>query len=120
MQFLLLSKADGGLFDRDELEQVFRSNSHFRDLQFDTPVGDLIACQYAEPDDWTLIHLGRDRQAISLNQTWGAALRAVLCIQNAIGVPMRLLNDDYTFDLTFSNISTVEQLETAIDQARTS
>ena len=30
---------------------------------------------------------------------------------------MRLYNDDYTFDLTFSGISTVDELEAAMDNA---
>jgi hypothetical protein len=31
-----------------------------------------------------------------------------------------MVNDDYSFDLTFSDISTVEELEAAMDHARTS
>jgi hypothetical protein len=119
MQFLLLFKADGSLFDRSELERVFRSNTHFRDVRFDTPVGDLIECEYVDADDSTLIHLGKDRESVFLNHTWGAALRAVLAIQQSLGIPMRLFNDDYTFDLTFSDISTVEELEAAMENART-
>ena len=119
MQFLLLYKANGSLFDRSEMEQVFRSDAHFKDLRFDTPGGDLIECEYVGPDDWTLIHLDKDRQSIFLSHTWGAALRAVLVIQKALAIPMRVFNDNYTFDLTFSGIATVEELEAAMEDART-
>jgi hypothetical protein len=120
MQFLLLYKADSSLFDRSEVEHVFRSDPRFKDLRFDTPGGDLIECEYVETDDRTIVNLDNDRQAIFLSHTWGAALRAVLVIHKSLGIPLRLINDDYTFDLTFSDISTVEELETAMDHARTS
>ena len=120
MQFLLLFKADGALFEESEVAQVFRSNASFTDVRFHTPGGDLIACTYVEPDDWTLINLGTDRKSIFFSSTQGAALRAVLIIQQALGEPMRVFNDDYTFDLTFSGISTVEELEAAMENARTS
>jgi hypothetical protein len=120
MQFLLLYKADSSLFDQSEVEQVFRSNPNFKNLQFNTPGGDLIACRYVERDDWTLINLDHDRQSIFFSDTRGAALRAVLLIQKSLGIPLRMVNDDYSFDLTFSDISTVEELETAMGNARTS
>lgn len=120
MQFLLLFRADSTLFDPSEVERVFRSHSSFLDLRLNTPVGDLIECEFIEANDRTLICLDQDRQAISLSKAGGAALNAVLIIQQALGVPMRVYNDSYTFDLTFSDISTVEELEAAMDNARTS
>jgi hypothetical protein len=44
----------------------------------------------------------------------------VLIVQKALGIPLRLFYSSYTFDLTFSGISTVEELEAAMDNARTS
>lgn len=66
------------------------------------------------------MNIGDDRQSIYFSDTHGPALRAVLTIQQALGVPMRLYEDSYSFDLTFSDISTVEELEAAMDNARTS
>jgi hypothetical protein len=120
MQFLLLFKADSSLFELPEVEHVFRSNPHFQDLRIDTSFGDPIECEYVEPDDRTIIRLDKDRQSIFLTHTWGAALKAALTIQRALGIPMRMYNDDYTFDLTFSDIATVEELEAAMNNARTS
>ncbi len=120
MQFLLLLKADSSLFDQAELERIFRSNPNFKNLRVNAPGGDLIACRYVESDDLTLITLGEDRQSIVFSDTRGAALRAVLIVQQALGVPMRVYNDTYTFDLTFTDISTVEELEAAMDNAQTS
>ncbi len=120
MQFLLLFKANSGLFERSEIEQVFRSDPHFKDLRFDTPFGELIECRYVEPNDSASVSLNQDRQSLYFNSTCGAALKAVLIIQKALGVPLRVINDSYTCDLTFSDISTVEELEAAMENARTS
>ncbi len=119
MQFLLLFKADASSFDPSELELIFRSDPHFQDIRLNAPSGEPIDCVYRELDDWTLIHLDKDRDSIYFNSTQGAALSAVLTIQHALGVQMRVYNDSYTFDLTFSNIETVEELEAAMDNART-
>ena len=120
MQFLLLLKADASLFDPTEVEQVFRGDAHFQDVRFNTPVDTLIECEYGEPGDWTLVKLRTDRESIYFSHTWGAALRAVLAIQHGLKVPMRVYNDDYTFDLVFSDIKTVEELEVAMENAQTS
>jgi hypothetical protein len=120
MQFMLLCNADSSVFDQSEVERVFRANPSFRDMRVNTPVGDLIASKYVDSDDWTLIHLNKDRQSIFLSGTDGAALRAVLAIQRGLGIPLRLYDNTYSFDLTFSNIATVDELEAAMDNSPTS
>jgi hypothetical protein len=89
-------------------------------LRLDEPGGALLECEYVEPDDRTIIRLSGDASTISIYHTWGAALRAALLIQKSLEAPMRMVNDDYSFDLTFSNISSVEELEAAMESARTS
>ncbi|HEV3138315.1 MAG TPA: hypothetical protein VGZ26_10430, partial [Pirellulales bacterium] len=96
------------------------SCAEFTDLRFEEPGGALIECEYIEPNDRTIIRLSRDASTISMYHTWGAALRAALLIQKSLGIALRMVNDDYTFDLTFSDISTVEELEAAMENARTS
>lgn len=117
MQFLLLSNPDDSLFDASSVEHALRSCPQFTDFRSNDI--DLIECEYNEPDDSTLIRLGHDRETISVDSIRGASLRAVLLIQKALGQPLRLCNDDYTFDLTFSDITTVEDLEAAMDKAST-
>jgi hypothetical protein len=117
MQFLLLLNPDDSLFDASSVERALRSCPQFTDFHRNDI--DLIECQYKEPDDWTTIRLGNDRETISVDSTRGASLRAVLLIQKALGRPLRVFDDDGTFDLTFSDIATVEELEAAMDKART-
>lgn len=120
MQWLLLLNPDDSLFDFPSVERALRSCPGFTDFRLDDPFGSLIECQYEEPDSWTTIRLRGNRSVISLTSTWGAALKAVLLIQKSLGRPLRLINDDYTFDLTFSDIDTVEELEAAMERAGTS
>lgn len=120
MQWLLLLNPDDSLFDFSSVERALRSCPQFTKFRLDDPLGSLIECQYEEPDSWTIIRLRSDRSTISLKNTSGAALTAVLLIQKALGRPLRVFNDDYTFDLTFSDIATVEELEAAMDRASTS
>lgn len=119
MQFLLLSNPDFSPFDVASLERALRSYPQFTDFRLDLPDGTPIECEYKEPDDWTTISLDDDRETIFVDHIEGAALRAVLLIQKVLGRPLRMLNDDYTFDLTFSDIATVEELEAAMEEAGT-
>jgi hypothetical protein len=120
MQSLLLSNPDDSLFDVASVERAFRSCPQFTDVRLDDPCGSPIECKYEESDSRTTIRLSQDREAIYVDHTWGAALSAVLLIQKALGRPLRVYNDDYTFDLAFSDIATVEELEAAMEKASTS
>lgn len=120
MQSLLLIKADSSSFEPSQVEQVFRSDSRFRDLRPNTASGELTECDYVEHGDWAIVYLSEDRQSISFSNTGRAALQAVLIIQKALGIPLRLFDSSYTFDLTFAGLSTVEELEAATDNAPTS
>jgi hypothetical protein len=120
MQSLLVFKPDFTPFDPKVVEHAFRSRPEFSNLRFEEPGGALIECKYVEPTDWTIIRLSKNASTISLTDTWGAALRAALLIQKSLGIPLRMVDDDNSFDLTFSDISTVEELEAAMDNARTS
>ncbi|MGQ0637235.1 MAG: hypothetical protein ACT4QC_21715 [Planctomycetaceae bacterium] len=102
------------------MERALRSCPQFTDVRLDDPCGSPVECQYEEPDSRTTIRLCEDRDVIFIDHTWGASLSAVLLIQKALGRPLRLFDEDYTFDLTFSDIESVEELEAAMDKARTS
>jgi hypothetical protein len=120
MQFLMLFNPDFRPFEPKAVERAFRSCNQFTHFRMDDPHDSLIECQYKEHDDWTTIRLSGDANCISVNNTWGAALRAMLLIQQALGVPLRMVDDVNSFDLTFADISTVEELEAAMENARTS
>src|SRR3954454_18997111 len=120
MQSLLLVKPDFSSFEPSEVEQLFHSDHHFRDPRVDSSSGELSECDYVEGGNSTTIYLSDDRECLSIDDTGEAALKALLIVQKALGLPVRAFDSSYTFDLTFSDISSVEELEVAIDSARTS
>jgi len=120
MQSLLLLKVDDSSFQPSEVEQVFRSDSRFKDLRTRTPNGQLTECTYVEATGRAIIYLSDDRDWISFSNIGRAALQAVLIVQNALGIPLRLIDSSYTFDLAFSGIATVDELEAVMENARTS
>ncbi len=119
MQFLMLFKPDFSPFDSIAVERAFRLSNGFTELRLNEPDGAIIECEFIEPNDRTIIRLSGDSRTITIDHTWGAALSAALVVQKCLGVPLRMVNDDNTFDLTFSDISTLAELEAAIDNART-
>src|SRR4051794_27034487 len=92
-------KADSSRFESSEVEQVFRSDSRFKDLRVNSSSGELTECDYVEPDDWAIIRLSKDREWISISNTGSAALRAVLILQKRLGIPLHVFDTSYTFDL---------------------
>lgn len=119
MQSLFIIRTDFRPFDRSAIEHVFRSTRGFQELQFDTP-WDLMECEFVEANGRTRINLDKDQETICLSHSGDAALRAVLIIQKSLGIPLRVFDNTYSFDLTFSNIESIEELEAAMDNAKTS
>jgi len=120
MQSLFLVNPDEGPFDASSVERALRSCPQLTDFRFDDPFGSLIEFQYREPDDWATFRLDGDGTAIVCRGNSDAALRAILLVQKALGRPLRLFDSGYNFDLTFSDIATIEELEAAMKKASTS
>jgi hypothetical protein len=120
MTNLLLLNPDDRRFESADIERIFQSNGGFRDVRLNEPGGAVIEADYVEPEDWTIVGLSGSRKSISLSGTTDAALRAALILQRNLGTPLRIIDSDYSFDLIFSDFANVEELQTAIDQARAS
>lgn len=120
MQSLLLTKINFSSFEPSEVEQVFHSDSRFKNIRGNSSIGGLTECDYVEAGDSATIYLSDDRECISVDNTGRVALKAVLTIQKALGIPLRAFDSSYSFDLTFSDIATVEELEAAMENAPTS
>jgi hypothetical protein len=119
MHNLLLFKTDERPFPIPEIERIFRTAAGFREIRFNEPGGHLIEADYVEPNDWTIVGLSGDGETISLSGTSDAAFHAALILQRSLGTPLRMIDTEYSFDLTFQNISTVDELRTAMEKART-
>jgi hypothetical protein len=117
MQSLLLINDDKRLFAVEALQNIFKSVRGFGEIRHNTPVGIPIEADYAEGDDFTMIELSSERDAISISGTTDAALSAALIIQRHLDIPLRIIDLDYSFDLPLQEFTNVEQLRAAMEQA---
>lgn len=120
MQSLILWNEDELEFEPQEVERVFRTQVGFDQIQFNEPRGALIEAQYSSEldDDHVLVRLAGDRRMISITSVSDASLRAALTLQRNIRMPLRMMDDDYTFDLKLSGYTTVDELNAAIEKAQ--
>ena len=118
MQSLLLINSDTQPFSVDAIQHIFQSVREFVEVRYDTPVGTPIEADYVEGQDFTMVDLSPDYKAISISGTTDAALRAALIMQRHLGVPLRIIDLDYSFDLLLRDFSNVDELRAAIDEAQ--
>ena len=117
MQGLLLFSADKRSLTVEALEGVFRSDKGFGEIRYDTPAGIPIEADYADGNDFTMVELSPEGDAISISGTTDAALNAALIVQRHLQIPLRIIDLDYSFDLSLQEFTSVEQLRDAIEQA---
>ena len=104
----------------NELARIFQSVAGFQEVRYDTPIATPIEARYIEGEDFTTIDLNDERKTISIRGTSGAALSAAWIIHSNLDLSLRMVDTDYSFDLILSRFSTIEELEVAIDAARSS
>ena len=119
MQSLLLFSADKRLFTVEALQGIFRSVTGFGEIRYNTPVGTPIEADYVESDDFTMVELSPERDTISISGITDAALRAALIVQGHLDVPLRIIDLDYSFDLSLEEFTNIEELRLAIEDAQT-
>jgi hypothetical protein len=115
MQSLLLFSADKRRFTVEALQGIFKSVIGFGEIRYNTPVGTPIEADFLEGDDFTMVELSPEGDTISISGTTDAALSAALIVQRHLAVPLRIIDLDYSFDLSLHEFSNVEELRAAID-----
>jgi len=114
MPNLLVLNTDDQPFTVESLERIFQSDNRFRDVRFNEPGGAVIEADYVDVDDSTIVGLSGTLKAVSLSGDSDAALRVALILQRHLQAPLRIIDTDYTFDLTLSDFKDVKALQTAI------
>lgn len=120
MHSLLLFDEDGREIPVSALQRIFQSVAGFQEVRYDTPIGTPIEARYIEGEDFTTVDLDEERKTISIRGTSGAALSAAWILHSYLDLSLRMVDTDYSFDLILSRFSTIEELEAAIDAARSS
>ena len=116
MQSLLLFSADKRPFSVEALQGIFKSVTGFGEIRYNTPVGTPIEADYVDGDDFTMVELSPERDTISISGTTDAALKAALIVQRHLDVPVRIIDLDYSFDLSLEEFTNIEELRAAIDE----
>jgi hypothetical protein len=116
MQSLLLFNANKRPFTVEALQGIFESVAGFGEVRYDSPIGIPIEADYVEGDDFTMVELSPERDTISISGTTDAALSAALIVQRHLDVPLRIIDLDYSFDLSLQEFSNIEELRAAIDE----
>ncbi len=120
MQMLLLFNSDNRPFDVERIHDIFRSESKFHEVRFNTPGGSVIEADYIDGQDSTIVRLGDDLETVSLSGQTDAALHAALIVQSHLQSPIRIIDLDYAFDLVLSHFKDIDELRSAIDNAQAS
>jgi hypothetical protein len=120
MHSLLLFDENHRKISVNELAHIFQSVAGFQEVRYDTPIGTPIEARYIEGEDFTTVDLDEKRETISIRGTSGAALSAAWILHSNLELSVRMVDTDYSFDLILSQFSTIEDLEAAIDAARSS
>lgn len=118
MTSLLLLCPDDLHIDADTMLALFEDDTRFADIRRNTPTGSLVEADFRIGDDYTTARLSQNGRRISLSGTSDAALAAALVIQSHLKIVMRIIDTDYTFDLTLSDYTTLDALNAAIEEAR--
>lgn len=120
MHNILLVDPNDRPFDAKAIERVFQSEPGFSDVRYNEPGGAYIEAEYVLGDYRTIARLSDNCDTISLSGTSDAALQAALILQKNLHTPLRMVDTDYSFDLILSSLSSIEELQAAIDAARSS
>ena len=118
MHSLLLFDVNEREIPVDALQRVFQSVAGFQQVRQNTPTGTPIEADYLEGQDFTTVRLNSKRETISIRGTSGAALNAAWILHRYLNIPLRMVDTEYSFDLILSSFTNIEQLESAIDEAR--
>lgn len=118
MHHLLLFNQNEQPIAINALERAFQSAAGFGNVRRNTPTGTPIEADFSAGPDFTTVRLNRTRQAISIDGTSDASIRAALTLQEHLPSPMRMVDTEYSFDLALQGYPNIEALRNAIAKAQ--
>jgi hypothetical protein len=120
MHSLLLFDVNEREIPLEAVQRIFQTVTGLERVRYNTPIGIPIEADYVDGQDFTTVELDPERKTISTRGTSVAALSAAWIMHTYLGIPLRMVDTDYSFDLILSDFSSIEDLERAIDKARSS
>jgi hypothetical protein len=81
-------------------------------------IGSVLECKYDYSNDSTIVRLSDDLETISISGLGDASLNIALEIQRRMGLPLRAVDWDYSFDVDLSAFGSVHEFRVAISHNR--
>jgi hypothetical protein len=111
---LLVFRGKDLQLDADQVRSVLSTIEGVRDLTSADPFGGLLECEFDFKGDSTIIRLNRDASALSLSGLGDASLWMAMELQRRLGVPLRAVDTNYSFDVSLSAFGTLDELRSAV------
>jgi len=118
MNQLLLYRGEGIKFAPAVVVDALRAIPGVTDIEERQGAGWIIQALLDHQNDSTIVRLAEDGESISIVGTGAASLKAVVEMLARIGPELRLVDTDYTFDVSLGGVTTMDGLQTRIGEGR--
>lgn len=118
MKLLILYIGENEKFDKTLLVEIMAHIPGTKDLPEENLVGSIREWEFVDSGDGaarllrdrTLVRLSEDLETISIPGTGDASLKIALEIQKHYPIPIRVVDEDYSFDLVLKEMDSVAAL----------
>jgi len=114
MNSLYLVRQDDGEITIAEFSAIIGDLPGTRDLRTENLFRASADVHYFYEDDRTIIRLSEDQQMIAITGTGKASVRAIFEIQKRYAHPLRSFDMDYSYDITVTGVTSIEELRRRI------
>lgn len=114
MNNVLLFRDDGVLLDREAVRSALAGIEGTYNLREGNLAGSVLDCEFDFAGDSTIIRLSADLRRVSFSGGGDASLEAARQLQRCLGLPLRLVDTAYSFDLLLANTASLAELRERI------
>ena len=110
MKLLILYIGENEKFDKTLLVEIMAHIPGTKELPEENLVGSIREWEFVDSGDRTLVRLSEDLETISIPGTGDASLKIALELQKHYPIPIRVVDEDYSFDLMLKEMGSVAAL----------
>jgi len=114
MNALYLIRQDDGKIKIDEFSAIIGDMPGTKNLKTQNVFRAAAEADYFYENDRTIIRLSEDQELIAITGIGIASIQAAHEIQKRYAHPLRLFDMDYTFDITLTGVTNIEELRRRI------
>lgn len=109
MSKLLLFIGENVKFDQREIVKILSEMPEVINLRQGNFIGASVECEYTHGDQSTIVRLSSDGETVTAEGLGDDSLKFALEFQRRLTIPLRAIDMEYSFDLSLSDISTVDE-----------